>query len=68
MLRLDFYVQHLIRQNASEVLLASGEPVRFRFPDGDRASNVPIDHAPEAYELLMGEGRPPTVVLSYPDA
>ena len=30
--------------------------------------HVPIDHAPEAYELLMGEGRPPTVVLSYPDA
>jgi twitching motility protein PilT len=45
MLRLDFYVQHLVRHNAREVHLASGEPVRFRFPDGDRASNTPIDHA-----------------------
>ena len=30
--------------------------------------HVPIERAPEAYELLMSEGRPPTVVLSYPDA
>src|SRR5687768_17538516 len=45
MLRLDFYVQHLVRQNATAVHLASGEPVRFRYPDGDRASNVAIEHA-----------------------
>jgi threonine dehydrogenase-like Zn-dependent dehydrogenase len=30
--------------------------------------HVPIERAPEAYELLMSEGRPPTVVLSYPEA
>ena len=60
MLRLDFYVQHLIRQNASEVLLASGEPVRFRFPDGDRASNVPIDHA-QVVQLVQ-EAAPPAAI------
>lgn len=29
--------------------------------------HVPIERAPEAYELLMREGRPPTVVLRYPE-
>ncbi len=45
MLRLDFYVQHLLRQNAKEVLLSSGQPVRFRFADGERASSASIEHA-----------------------
>jgi threonine dehydrogenase-like Zn-dependent dehydrogenase len=29
---------------------------------------VPIERAPEAFELVLSEGRPPSVVLSYPDA
>jgi len=29
MLRLDFYVQHLIRHNAERVMLRSGERVRL---------------------------------------
>ena len=66
MLRLDFYVQHLIRQNASEVLLASGEPVRFRFPDGDRASNVPFDHA-QVVQLVQ-EAAPPAAIDEPPRA
>ncbi len=45
MVRLDFYVQHLVRHNASAVELASGERVVFRFPEGTRQSNKAIDHA-----------------------
>jgi twitching motility protein PilT len=59
-LRLDFYVQHLVRQNAREVHLASGEPVRFRFADGDRASNQSIDHA--AVAQLVQEAAPPSAI------
>lgn len=45
MLRLDFYVQHLMRQQADEVHLSSGSPVRFKFADGDRQSSAAIEHA-----------------------
>src|SRR5687768_2447014 len=61
MLRLDFYVQHLVRQNAREVHLASGEPVRFRFTEGaERASNVAIDHA-QVVQLVQ-EAAPPASI------
>jgi twitching motility protein PilT len=68
MLRIDFYVQHLVRHGAQGIELVSGEPVRFRFPDGDRQSNKPIDHAqiaqlvreaapPDAFDQLRRDGR-----------
>jgi twitching motility protein PilT len=58
MLRLDFYVQHLIRQNARELELGSNEPVRFKFADGtDRASAQPIDHL-QVVQLVQ-EAAPP---------
>ncbi|MFO0682964.1 MAG: type IV pilus twitching motility protein PilT [Sandaracinus sp.] len=61
MLRLDFYVQHLVRQGAAELMLASGEPVRFRFGDGEtRQSNAPIDHA-QVVQLVQ-EAAPPASV------
>ncbi|UJR79578.1 type IV pilus twitching motility protein PilT [Sandaracinus amylolyticus] len=60
MLRLDFYVQHLVRHNAREVMLASGEPVRFRFAEGDRASNTAIEHA-QVVQLVQ-EAAPPTSI------
>ncbi|MFO0714594.1 MAG: type IV pilus twitching motility protein PilT [Sandaracinus sp.] len=58
MLRLDFYVQHLVRQNARELALASNEAVRFKFQDGtDRASAQPIDHM-QVVQLVQ-EAAPP---------
>lgn len=45
MLKLDFYVQHLVREGASALHLASGAPVRFSFPGGDRSSTKAIEHA-----------------------
>jgi twitching motility protein PilT len=58
MLRLDFYVQHLVRQNARELALGSNEVVRFRFSDGtDRASAQPIDHM-QVVQLVQ-EALPP---------
>jgi twitching motility protein PilT len=58
MLRLDFYVQHLVRQAAAELQLASNEPVRFKFPDGEtRQSNAPLDHA-QILQLVQ-EAAPP---------
>ncbi|NCQ61853.1 MAG: type IV pilus twitching motility protein PilT [Myxococcales bacterium] len=45
MLRLDFYVQHLIRHNAERVMLRSGKRVRFGFADSERETSQPILHA-----------------------
>jgi twitching motility protein PilT len=45
MKRIDFYVQHLVRHGANEVVLASGEPVLFRFDTDERKSSSPIEHA-----------------------
>ncbi|MFW6023553.1 MAG: hypothetical protein ACOC9O_02295, partial [Myxococcota bacterium] len=44
-MRIDFYVQNLLRHGATGIELVSGQPVRFRFPAGDRHSNKPIEHA-----------------------
>jgi twitching motility protein PilT len=61
MLRLDFYVQHLVRQNARGLGLGSNEPVRFKFADGtERASNQPIDHA-QVVQLVQ-EAAPPAAI------
>ncbi len=67
MLKIDFYVQHLVRHNASGIELVSGKPVKFLFPTGDRQSNKPIEHAqvvqlvqeaasPAALEALRNSG------------
>ena len=34
MRRLDFYVEHMLKQNAQGVVMRSGEPVEFRFGPG----------------------------------
>jgi twitching motility protein PilT len=52
MRRIDFYVQHLVRHNAREVELRSGQPVRFGFPGGDRTSNSAIEH-PQIAQLVQ---------------
>jgi twitching motility protein PilT len=68
MLRIDFYVQHLVRHKADAVILASGAPVKFAFPSGERQSKQSIDHAqiiqmvkeaapPRAITELEGAGR-----------
>ncbi|HJK94378.1 MAG TPA: type IV pilus twitching motility protein PilT [Polyangiaceae bacterium LLY-WYZ-15_(1-7)] len=57
MLRIDFYVQHLMRHNATGVELSSGQPVKFLFPSGPRQSNKPIEHAQVAQ--LVQEAAPP---------
>src|SRR5690606_10347112 len=58
--RIDFYVQHLIRHNADEIVLRSGQPVLFRLPVGERASNAAIDHA--QVTQLVQESAPPNVI------
>ncbi|MEZ4340568.1 MAG: type IV pilus twitching motility protein PilT [Sandaracinaceae bacterium] len=60
MKRIDFYVQHLVRHNAREVVLSSGEPVLFRFPTGERKSNAPIDHA-QVQQLVQEAATPEAV-------
>lgn len=45
MLRIDFYVQHLIRHDGRGVELVSGSTVRFFFPGEDKRSKRSIDHA-----------------------
>ncbi len=60
MKRIDFYVQHLVRHSAREVLLRSGQPVLFRFPQGERKSNSPINHAQVAQ--LLSESAPSEVI------
>jgi twitching motility protein PilT len=69
MRRLDFYVQHMLKQNAQGVLIRSGDPVEFRFSSGkSRRSNQPISHkqvvqlvrevaSPEALDELRRGGR-----------
>ena len=45
MRRLDFYVQHMLRQSAVGILMVSGDPVEFRFANRKtRRSNQPISH------------------------
>ncbi|MBK8169750.1 MAG: type IV pilus twitching motility protein PilT [Sandaracinaceae bacterium] len=44
MRRIDFYVQHLVKHDAQEIILSSGKPVTFRFASGDRHSNSAIEH------------------------
>lgn len=68
MRRIDFYVQHLVKHDAQEVILSSGKPVTFRFASGDRHSNSAIEHgtvaqlvqecAPsDALDTLMRSGK-----------
>jgi twitching motility protein PilT len=44
-LRIDFYVQHLVRHNALGIELVSGKTVRFELEGGERNSSKPIEHA-----------------------
>ncbi len=57
MLRIDFYVQHLVRHNALGIDLVSGQAVKFIFDTGERQSNKPIDHGQVAQ--LVQEAAPP---------
>ncbi|MEO0326523.1 MAG: hypothetical protein AAF447_26490, partial [Myxococcota bacterium] len=60
MQRIDFYVQHLMRHNASSIELVSGEPVKFELATGVRHSNKPIEHAQIAQ--LVQEAAPPAAL------
>ncbi|MEQ9074595.1 MAG: hypothetical protein RLP09_12125, partial [Sandaracinaceae bacterium] len=62
MKRIDFYVQHLVRHNATGVVLTSGEPVLFQFPTGERKSNTPIEHA--QVSQLVQEAAPSAAIES----
>jgi hypothetical protein len=68
MLRIDFYVQQLMKHQANGVRLVSEMPVTFHFDAGDRQSNKPIDHdlivemvreatPPQALQELQSQGR-----------
>jgi twitching motility protein PilT len=69
MKRLDFYVQHMLRQSASAIVMHSGDPVEFHFSSGKtRKSNQPISHKqvmqlvreaapPETSDVLRKQGR-----------
>lgn len=60
MLRIDFYVQHLVRHNATAVELLSGTSVRFCFPSGDKRSSKSIAH--EQVARLVTEAAAANVV------
>ena len=57
MMRIDFYVQHLVKHKAIGVELMSGKPVKFEFPNGPRMSSKPIEHTQIAQ--LVQEAAPP---------
>jgi twitching motility protein PilT len=69
MRRLDFYVQHMLKQSAQGIIIRSGDPVEFRFASGkSRRSNQPISHkqvvqlvrevaSPETLDELRRNGR-----------
>lgn len=60
MRRLDFYVQHMIKQSAQGIVMRSGDPVEFRFGPGKiRRSNQPITH--KQILQLLREVAPPEV-------
>jgi hypothetical protein len=57
MLRIDFYVQHLVKNGASAILLASNQPATFQFAAGPRKSNSPVPH--QQLVQLVQEVAPP---------
>src|SRR5689334_9432927 len=68
MLKVDFYVQRIARHSATGVEMVSGQPIVFKFADGDRETKQPIEHAllvelvqecatPIALEALRTSGR-----------
>lgn len=60
--RIDAYLQHLARYNALEVRLTSGQPAVFRFPNGDRNTNAPIDHGSLA--MIVQEVAPRNALMT----
>ena len=61
MRRLDFYVEHMLKQNAQGIVMRSEEPVEFRFGPGNvRRSNQPINH--KQVLQLVREVAPPESV------
>jgi len=60
MLRVDFYIQQLMRHNALGIELTSNQPVVFSFPQGERRSNNPIEH--RQVVTLLQEIAPPQVL------
>ncbi|MBW2461361.1 MAG: hypothetical protein JRH11_06925, partial [Deltaproteobacteria bacterium] len=66
MLRIDFYVQHLVRHQADAVILSSGTPVKFAFPTGERQSKQPIDHT--QIQQLVQEAAPPRAMTEIASA
>jgi twitching motility protein PilT len=61
MRRLDFYVQHMLKQSAQSIIIRSGEPVEFRFANGkQRRSNQPISHK-QVVQLVREVASPETL-------
>ncbi len=61
MRRLDFYVQHMLKQSAQSIIIRSGEPVEFRFSNGkQRRSNQPISHK-QVVQLVREVASPETL-------
>ncbi len=57
MLRIDFYVQQLMKHQANGVRLVSEMPVTFHFDAGDRQSSKPIEH--DLLVAMVQESAPP---------
>lgn len=60
MKRIDLYVQHLQKHNADGLVLASNQPARFRFAEGERKTNNAVDHA--QIVQLVQEAAPPELI------
>jgi twitching motility protein PilT len=60
MLRIDFYVQHLLKHKANGVRLVSDLPVTFHFDAGDRQSSKPIEH--DLLVAMVEEAAPPAAL------
>ncbi len=58
--RIDPYVQHLVRHQALGLTLESEQPVKFRFQQGERATNSKLEHG--AIAKLVQEAAPRSAI------
>jgi twitching motility protein PilT len=62
MAKIDFYAQQLAKHNATAIELVSGQPVRYKLPDGDRDTAKAIEHP--ALATIVQEAAPPSAIDS----
>ncbi|MDM7915312.1 MAG: hypothetical protein QUU85_08620 [Candidatus Eisenbacteria bacterium] len=60
MLKIDLYLQQIIKHGATAIELVSNRPVRYKMPDGDRDTAKAMDHA--QLTAVLQEAAPPEAI------